>query len=234
VIYREYVAKVPKGDTTNFALENGAPQPKLDSNFALWYLPETRGIALDSLQQFRLSIPSIQWSSLDDWAPLRAELRARISAASADSLIIPPGLARRLERVQAGEGRLELVRTWAGSTLKLLDYPYHRDFPLTLRKAADVLASGYGNALELAVVVRKIGQQLGVESELALRFDREPQVPQLADWRGVLLEIARGDSVRFVHPHWTDPGKNLEVADTWLLSLSAAAGGPVLAPAPRW
>ncbi|MBI5058748.1 DUF3857 domain-containing protein [candidate division KSB1 bacterium] len=232
VILRSYLAKVPIGDTTNYVLLSDASEPRIDTNYATWIVGEMPPIPVDSLTRFPHRTPRMEWSSLDDWTILRDTLISWIDAVSADSLELPPSLIRDKRAARAGVGMVDLVRGWVSHHVRPVVYTGHRDFNLTLRRPSRVIETGYGNALEAAVLVRALAAKLGSPCDVVLHFEREPLVPRLETLSTQLVHSYSliADSLdglpRYQNPWPVETVLPVKLSDAWLFPLRANVSAP--------
>ncbi|MCX6600962.1 MAG: DUF3857 domain-containing protein [bacterium] len=195
VISRELVVTVPPGAVLNYRCDRGAPDPAISNGTYTWKMTEQPGYLAEDLQDHRLLLPNVVFSSAADWPQVTNELRSRLETALAGDISVPSSLRDGLLKATSDEARLDTIKTWVRDRFNRLEFE-HPDFGLTLRPMPQVLESGYGNSLELAALVSKLAGTTGVNAQVAAWFLPDAPVPSLHAFHGALLSV-KLDGLRF-------------------------------------
>jgi len=189
VIARELVVTVPDGAKLNYRAENGVGAVTQSGSTYAWKVGEQAGYLREDLAGHRVLLPNVAFTTAADWNAVANEVLARIERAMQNPPEIPPSLSELLHSAQGGENQFAAIQSWVDDRFNVLklDYP---DFHSFLRSAREILHSGYGNSLEMAVVVSALATQAGVNAWPLPCFPFEPSVPGLHDLSGWLTMIS--------------------------------------------
>ncbi|HEY3293963.1 MAG TPA: DUF3857 domain-containing protein [bacterium] len=220
VIARRLVVQIPDGQTLNYKVDRGAPEPAVSGATYTWTVGEQSGYDKQDLQGHRVLLPNVAFTSARNWEQIQTELKLRLDAASAGDLVIPESLGKTLVGVSGDENRLDAIKTWVKGRFNRYEFD-HPDFGLTLRPVKDVLASGYGNGLELAAMVSKIANQFGLSTQVVPCFVPDAPVPCVHEISGAVVAMrAPGGAYGYSDP--VIPGSEFGSADLlgyWLVPL---------------
>jgi hypothetical protein len=195
VIAHELAVTVPQGTKLNYRSDRGAPEPAINGTVYAWKATEQKGYLEEDLRGHRMLLPNVAFSSAKDWPQVSGELKARLQASMAGDIVPPASLKKALAQATSDEARLDTIKTWVRERCNKLEFE-HPEFGLTLRSAGEILQTGYGNSLELAVLVAKLADAVGVQVQVAAMFLPDAPVPSLATFHGALLCV-KLDGLRF-------------------------------------
>lgn len=185
---REFTVVVPEGTTLTYQSDRGAPEPTISGTRYVWKIGEQAGYLADDLAGHKELLPNVSFSTAKSWEQICTEITSRIDAASAISLTIPRSLSDELADNLTVDSRFDVIKNWANERFNKKHFD-HPEFALSLRPADQVLNTGYGNGLELAVLVKSLAASLDIRCELFLRFMPKPVVPSLRDCVDPVLAI---------------------------------------------
>ena len=230
VIARTLVVKVPEGTTLTYAGDRGMAEPKFENGVYTWTGGEAAGYLKEDLAGHRIVLPNVAFTTAAGWEPVQSELHARVSAAMQGDLALPASLKTALAGQATDEARLNAIKGWLHARFPDLSETTfeHPDFPLTLRSAARVLQSGYGNDLEQAVLLAKLASVIGIKSDVIPFFVPASPVPSLHEYAGTVLALHGPAHGLYVHPRL--PAAEFTGADlvgAWLLPLTGDDKEPV-------
>lgn len=220
--WRRLSVTVPEGTQLHFAGRGGAPEPEVPGNSHVWTVSGLAGYSPDDLAGQHDLLPHVVFSTAKDWKAVQSEMMKRIRAAQTGEFEIPESLNEKLMDALDMESRLETVKSWVHERYNRLQFP-HSEFPVTLRPAADVLNSGYGNHLETAVMVSALLEKIGIDAFIVLQFEGESPLASLTGLENALLQVRLEDRdvpCDAILPQEDLP--RLDLADCTLLSLGGA------------
>jgi hypothetical protein len=180
MISHHVTVQVPEGQMLNYKVDRGAPEPAISGTTYTWTMTEQPGYDKQDLQGHRILLPNIAFTTAHNWAQIQKELKTRFEAASAGDSLVPASLKEALAGIYGDEDRLDTIKAWTKARFNHLEFDLP-DFALSLRPVKEVLASGYGNGLELAMLVSKFANQSGVSTQVMPCFVPEAPVPLLFD-----------------------------------------------------
>ncbi|MBL0061382.1 MAG: DUF3857 domain-containing protein [bacterium] len=185
---RELTVVIPEGSTLTYQGDRGAPEPTISGTRYVWKIGEQAGYLADDLAGHKELLPNVSFSTAKSWEQICAELKSRIDAANATSLTIPASLSEELAGNLTVDTQIDVIKKWVNERFNKKHFD-HPEFVLSLRPAAQVLNTGYGNGLELAVLVNSLAAALDIRCELFPRLMPKPLVPSLHDWVDPVLAI---------------------------------------------
>ncbi len=185
---RELTVVVPEGTTLTYQSDRGAPEPTISGTRYIWKIGEQAGYLADDLAGHKELLPNVSFSTAKSWEQICTEITRRIDAASAISLTIPESLSEELAGNLTVDSRFDVIKNWVNERFNKKHFD-HPEFALSLRPADQVLNTGYGNGLELAVLVKSLAAALDIRCELFPRFMPKPVVPSLRDCVDPVLAI---------------------------------------------
>ena len=195
VIARELIVTVPQGTKLNYRSDRGAPEPLINGTTYTWKVTEQKGYLEEDLHGHRMLLPNAAFSSAKDWTQVSGELKARIQTSLTGTIVTPASLRKALAKATSDEAKLDTIKTWVRERYNRLEFE-HPEFGLTLRSAADILQAGYGNSLELAVLVANLATEAGVNVQVVPMFLPDAPIASLATFHGALLCV-KVDGLRF-------------------------------------
>jgi hypothetical protein len=215
-LVREVSVTVPGGMTLNHKLFNAeaAPVVKTEGGQATttWTM---KNVPLARMNHAgadeRAYLPTLVFTTAPDWAHQAAIVGGLVEKAAASS---SPALDKKAEALLSGlKGPLERilkVHGFVAEDINTVDWPLS-DFDFVPRGAAQVYDSGYGNALDKAVLLVALLKKAGVDSAIAA-VRRVPEglpdpttVPCLSQMDGVILHVGMGKGPTL----WLDPSEPL-------------------------
>ena len=218
VIARELVVQLPADKALTYANANGVAEPIKNGHGYVWRMDEQPGYNPDDLHGHKVLLPNVAFTTAKDWNEVSSHLSSRISF-NFDAPEMPRSLQEKLAGVVEPENKLDTIKAWVRERFNPLEFE-HPSFNTRLRPTSRVLNSGYGNSLELAVMVSNFARIAGVPAGAVAWYAFEPPVPYLLDVTGGLLHV-KTDSEEF----WCDPlaprseFPASELADATILSL---------------
>ncbi|MBU0507415.1 DUF3857 domain-containing protein [bacterium] len=192
VISRELIVNLPSDIRLNYKAENGVNAASQSGTTYTWKMGEQPGYLKEDLAGHRVLLPNVAFTTAADWTAVAGEIRARIGAALQNPPAIPLSLAESLRDAQGQENKLDAVKSWMRDRFNVLELE-HPDLPVRLRTASEILNSGYGNSLEMAVLVSALATKAGVPTSPLPYYPFEPPVPGLNDLAGWLVEVAAAE-----------------------------------------
>lgn len=192
VIARELVVSVPDGVELNYKAENGVSAVAQSGATYTWNVGEQAGYLKEDLAGHRVQLPNVAFTTAADWNAVAGEIHARIEQAMQNPPEIPASLSELLRGAHGGENKLDAIQSWVSDRFNVLELDYP-DFHSYLRSARGILHSGYGNSLEMAVLVSALAARAGVNAWPLPYFPFEPLVPGLHDAAGWLTMISSED-----------------------------------------
>ncbi|MDD5087968.1 MAG: DUF3857 domain-containing protein, partial [bacterium] len=192
VIARELMVTVPDGVTLNYKAENGVGAVAQTGSTYTWKMGEQAGYLREDLAGHRVLLPNVAFTTAEDWTQVAGDIHARIERAMQNPPEIPASLAELLHGEHGDENKIDAIKSWVRDRFNLLELD-HPDFPLHVRSANDILHSGYGNPLEMSVLVSALAARAGVNTWPLPHFPFEPPVPALNDAAGWLIMVATED-----------------------------------------
>ena len=188
VIARELVVSVPDGVKLNYKADNGVGAASQSGLTYAWKVGEQAGYLREDLAGHRMLLPNVAFTTAADWNAVAGEVRARIERALQNPPEIPASLAESLREAQGDENKLDAIQSWVRDRFSVLELEY-ADFHSRLRSVNQILRSGYGNSLEMAVLVSSLAAKAGVSAWPLPYFPFEPPVPGLHDLSGWLITV---------------------------------------------
>jgi|GEM_PF-3530252 len=185
---REFTVVIPEGSTLTYQGDRGAPEPTTSGSRYDWKIGEQAGYLADDLAGHKEILPNVSFSTAKGWEQICTELKRRIDATSTAKLKIPTSLSEELVGNLTVDSRFEMIKKWVSERFNKKHFD-HPEFPLSLRPADQVLSTGYGNGLELAVLLKSLATSLNIRCELFPRFSPKPLVPSVHDWVDPVLAI---------------------------------------------
>ncbi len=200
VVAREVIVSLPQGQTLNYKVDRGAPEPVISGSTYTWTVGEQPGYDKQDLQGHRVLLPNIAFTTARNWEYVQSDLKARFDAAAAGDIVIPESLAKDLAGVSGDENRLDAIRAWTKARFN--EYTFdHPDFALAIRPVKDILASGYGNSLEMAALVAKLANQSGIPTQVVPCFVPDAPVPYVHEISRALIAMrVPGGSYSYTDP----------------------------------
>ncbi len=197
-IFRELSVSIPTRNprivyTLTYRGEHGMPEPVItDSTTYTWRMGEQPGYDAADLDGHRELLPNVAFSTDERWSDVLAVLKRQIESIS-DSIALPQSLQKRLVGVHYAEAKLDSIKAWVRERFNEVKFD-HPAFELTLRPVSRVLASGYGNSLEMALLVATLIAKSNTDEArtdvwLTGWCEMEPPVPYLDDVTGWLLTV---------------------------------------------
>jgi hypothetical protein len=198
-IAHELIVELPAGHKLNYKSAAGAPEPKISGTVYTWTSGERAGYLTEDLGGNSELLPHVAFTTASDWSEVQFELKNRVQKVSQGDLAIPASLTEALAAKNDPEGKLDAVKSWCKERFNEREF-HHADFPISLRSASAVLNSGYGNSLELAVMVSKLCNQMGLTTSVMLRYEGEAAVPYLQHIAGAVIEVRTPDNYFICDP----------------------------------
>lgn len=211
-LVREVSVTVPAGTALNHKLLNDASQAAVKTEggqvTTTWTL---KNIPLARMNhagaQERAFLPTLVFTTAPDWARQAALVGGLVQQATADT---SPALDKKAEELLVGlKGPFEKIlklHDFVAENINTVDWPLG-DFDFVPRGAAQVYDSGYGNALDKAVLLVALLKKAGVDSAIAAGR-RVPEgvadpttVACLSQMDGVILRVDMGKGPAL----WLDP-----------------------------
>jgi len=211
-LVREIVITVPEGMPLSYKLLNAEAAPLVNTQdgqtTTTWTL---KNVPLARLNHARADerayLPGLVFTTAPDWAHQAALVSGMVEKAAASS---SPALDKKAEELLAGLKspfeKLLKVHGFVAEGINTVHWPLG-DFDFVPRSAAQIYDSGYGNALDKAVLLVALLKKAGVESAIAA-VRRVPEgladpttVPCLSQMDGVLLHVDMGKGPTL----WLDP-----------------------------
>lgn len=215
-LVREITITVPEGSPLSYKLLNDEAVPlqktQGGTTTTTWTL---RNIPLAHLNHARAGerafLPALVFTTAPDWAHQAASVGGLVEKAAASS---SPALDKKAEELLAGLkapfDKILKVHDYVAEGINNVDWPL-RDFDFVPRSAAQVYDSGYGNALDKAVLLVALLKKAGVDSAIAA-VRRVPEglsdpttVPCLSQMDGVILHVDMGADMGKTPALWLDP-----------------------------
>jgi hypothetical protein len=228
-IARELSVQLPGGQILNHKGDNGAPEPLITGSTYIWRTGEQPGYLADDLRGHRVLLPNAAFTTAKEWSEVMAELKKRADAAS-DHPDLPTSLQKKLAGVMESEDKLDSIKTWVRERSNEIEFD-HPDFMISIRPASEVLSSGYGSSLELAILVSDLYEKSGGKAypEAWCAFDSP--VPYLHDVTGGLVmagtEVGRAEQDPLAP---ADEFPQASLADATILLLSPESNAPRRTP----
>ncbi len=185
---RELIVAIPAGTTLNYHGDRGAPEPEINANQYVWKIGEQAGYIADDLAGNKELLPNVSFSTATNWEQICNVLKGRIDAASSANLTLPASLITDLSGRLTVDSRFNTIKNWVKERFNKKHFD-HPEFALSLRPANEILNSGYGNGLELAVLVHSLAASSDIQCDLFPRFRPAPVIPSLYDWIDPVLAV---------------------------------------------
>lgn len=195
VIARELIVQIPASAKLIYRSDRGAPEPTVQGTTYTWKFGEQRGYLQEDLRGHVMLIPNVAFTTAKDWTQVSEEFRTRIATALTGDVIVPASLQDNITAATSDEARLDVIKSWVRERFNHLEFE-HSEFPLTLRPVAQILNSGYGNSLEMAVLVTKLAETAGIHAQVVPMFLPDAPVPSLTTLHNALLNV-KLDGLRF-------------------------------------
>lgn len=222
-IARELSVTLPDGQSLNYKAENVAPELLITNSTYTWRQSEQPGYLAEDLQGHRELLPNVAFTTASEWPEVANEFKDRVTASS-DDVILPASLNKKLLGTVESENRLDSIKAWMRERFNEIKFD-HPDFQLTLRPASRVLETGYGNSVELAVLVAKLCESSSISVHSVAWFAIEPPVPYLFELTGGLLFIKNDGETIETHPLLPrNEFPRTEIADATFLYLDEKEG----------
>lgn len=215
-LLREVSITVPEGMSLSYKLLNAQAAPLVSTEggqtTTRWTL---NNIPLARLNHARADerafLPTLVFTTAPDWAHQAAIVGALVEKATATS---SPALDKKAEELLAGLKdpfqKILKLSGYVAEGINTVHWPL-ADFGFVPRGAAQVYDSGYGNALDKAVLLVTLLKKAGLDSAIAA-VRRVPgglsdptTVPCLSQMNGVLLHVDMGKGPAL----WLDPSAPL-------------------------
>lgn len=228
-IAHELSVILPAGRGLNYVVCNGLPAPLVTGSTYVWRMDEQSGYAAEDLRDHRVLLPNVAFTTAKNWPEVTSELLKRVEAAS-DGFDVPKSLQQKLAGALEPESTLDSIKAWVRERYNEIEFD-HPDFVVSIRPESQVLNSGYGHSLEMAVLVSSLCSRAGVTAQPEAWFAFEPPVPYLYDLTGGLVMAATETGRNEGDP--LAPGDEFPasaLADATILSLAAESNAPRRTP----
>lgn len=202
VISRTLVVNVPEGTKLQYVTDRGAPEPTVTGGTYTWTTGEQAGYLKEDLAGHRVLLPNVAFTTATGWEQVQLALREHFATAAEGELALPASLRDEVEKAGTDEAKLDAIRAWLHERfpdLEEIEYE-HPDLVFTLRAVNRVLQSGYGNALEVAMLAAKLAGAAGVQAEVVPCFVPDSPVPYLHETAGAVLAVHAHPHMIYAHP----------------------------------
>lgn len=239
VVRSEYVVEVPVGVEVRWEALNGAPQPVVSENGVMelaWTMDGAGALKLPVTEQPEAYEPAVVWTTWESWEALLREFGEAVEAAAVPDEALADSVAAVVRGLPAGQDRVDAVIALANRSVRGVATDF-RPWWAAPRSATRTFATGYGHALDRAVLVSALLQplQAGKPSParpdvVLFRDDRHGtagKLPRLSDLDGVLVALDQAGGQGWYDPASGESGP----AAPWRMLLRPPLGGAV-APAP--
>lgn len=193
ILRQEFSLEVPAGTKLQMQEANGVPGAQKSTTGGVdrysWRMDKLAAAWAPDAEPFAFRFrPRASFSDAANWD---AVLRPLVSAIAADTAVTPE--MRRMVSDELGdelsaESRVQAIQTYLRERFNRIEQGYPL-FKRTLRPAAQVLESGYGHTLDLAVLFAALVRAAGLAADVALVFPNPPDVPSLEDFSEALVIV---------------------------------------------
>ncbi|MFN2370271.1 MAG: DUF3857 domain-containing protein, partial [Candidatus Krumholzibacteriia bacterium] len=201
VVRAECVVRVPLGVGVRWEARNGAPEPVVTENGVkelAWTMQGAGALKLPVTAQPEAYEPAVVWTTWESWEALLREFHEAVEAAAVLDGALADSVAAAVRGLPAGQDRVDAVLAFANRSVRGVSTDF-LPWWAAPRPATQTFATGYGHALDRAVLVSALLQPLKAGKDALVRPDIVPvrdeplgtagALPRLADLDGVLVAL---------------------------------------------
>lgn len=235
-LVRQVVISVPEGMDLHYQILNGAAKPEVqtagDAAVYTWTLkdvPLTR--TQGTSERERAFLPTLLYTTCPDWGHWTTILGGQVEKAAAE---ISPALQAKTSEILKGTAsdfqKMVKLQGYVAEYINDVHWPAG-DFDYSPRTAAQIFDSGYGHALDKAVLFKAMAKLAGLSATPAMAGywpERDlPGAACLAALPHVIVRVEIGEDHYLVSPDAPLGQASKRDWQGWaILPLAAGAGGP--------
>lgn len=207
---------VPEDTDLHYELFNAEAEPRIskkDGNATYtWTL--TNVPLIPSRERGELEddfLPTLVFTTCPNWGHQASIIGGLVKAAEdKTSSSLEEKVDELLEGVQGRFAKVAVIHNYVAENINTIHWPLN-DFEFTPRPAAEIYESGYGHALDKAVLLCAMLRHAGFDCAIAagmrtVKGGIDPSlVPCMAQMKRVVVRVEMGQ-----HPLWLDPTAKLE------------------------
>ncbi len=212
---RSVSVTVPEGMDIQYKLFNGNAEPEVKTEGGAttytWVLTDIPGLHMAGDDAEGLYLPTLVFTTAPNWAHQASTVGNKVAEAIDD---VSPELQKKVDALLKGKpseyDKAAALHKYINEAVNTIEWPVS-DFDYAPRGAAVIFNSGYGHALDKAVLLSAMLKVAGITApvaatKLALPGAVDPAaVPSLYQMDGFLLHTKVGDDVL-----WLDPTATLK------------------------